>query len=72
MYDFCLFWAEFVFQTQNSCWSVCRYGLLGKMVTLPGAQGTAAMLALDQFAFAPAFVASFMSSVCALEVRICE
>ena len=43
------------------------YGFLGTAITLPGHQGTAAMLVADQFAFAPAFIAVFMSSVTTLE-----
>lgn len=46
-----------------------RYGVLGKIVTFPGTKGTLAMLGLDQFGFAPVFVATFISSVCVLEVK---
>lgn len=45
------------------------YLTLSKVVTATGTTGTMLRLGLDQFGFAPAFIAVFLSALLTLEVR---
>jgi hypothetical protein len=48
------------------------YGLLARIVTAAGTRGALARLALDQLAFAPAFIATVVGALMALEGRGAE
>lgn len=43
------------------------YGILGKIVTVGGSLGAGVRLGLDQLAFAPVFLATFLSALFAIE-----